>query len=232
MTHLCHLHSPPTQTQPGFCETTRGQNGSARDEVLLYWRCGFDRFGSVRASGIFFGILLVVAFPAVGRADGDLAEPPEIFTSKIRGMGNLGLASAVGEVGGTLTYSPVPAFQIELGIGLGITGLQYSVMPKLSLGHLPRYHLILGLGPSLSGLHKDIEGVVQYSVWLNGEVGYEYRSPGGFAFLVAGGFTYALASDQTYSSCYAYCDSDQNYPLRHVAGSIYPQGRIAFGRWF
>jgi hypothetical protein len=49
------------------------------DEVLLYWRCGFDRFGSVRASGIFFGILLVVAFPAVGRADGDLAEPPEIL---------------------------------------------------------------------------------------------------------------------------------------------------------
>ena len=193
---------------------------------------GFDRFLSVRTRGTFFGILLVVALPSTARSDGDSTEPAEIFTSKIRGMGNLGLASAVGEVGGTLTYSPVPAFQIELGVGLGITGLQLSVMPKLSLGHLPRYHLILGLGPSLSGLHKDSQGVVQYSVWLNGEVGYEYRSPGGFAFLVAGGFTYAVASDQTYKSCYAYCDSDQIYPLRHFAGSIYPQGRIAFGRWF
>jgi hypothetical protein len=193
---------------------------------------GFDRFLSVRTHGTFFGILLVVVLPSTARSDGDSTEPAEIFTSKIRGMGNLGLASAVGEVGGTFTYSPVPAFQIELGVGFGITGLQLSLMPKLSLGHLPRYHLILGLGPSLSGLHKNVEGVVQYSLWLNGEAGYEHRSPSGFAFLVAGGFTYALASDQTYRSCYAFCDSDENYPVRHVAGSIYPQGRIAFGRWF
>lgn len=180
----------------------------------------------------FVVILLVLTMPAGSNAEENSNEPIEGFQSKVRIMGNFGLASAVGEIGGTLTYAAVPALQIELGIGLGITGLQFSAMPKLSLGHLPRYHLILGLGPSLSGLQKDIEGVVQYSVWLNGEVGYEYRSPAGFSFLVAGGFTYALASDQTYSSCHVYCDSDQIYPVKKFAGAVFPQGRIAFGRWF
>ena len=181
---------------------------------------------------MFLGIVLTIACPTAGRADEATDDPPEMFTSKFRGMGNLGLASAVGEIGVTLTYSPIPTFQAEVGFGLGVTGVQFSVMPKLILGHLPRYHLVLGLGPSLSGLQKDSRDVVQYSVWLNGEVGYEYRSPGGFAFLVAGGFTYALAGNQTYAGCYAYCDSDQNYPVRHVVGSAYPQGRIGFGRWF
>ncbi len=180
----------------------------------------------------FVAILLVLTMPPVSNAEENFNEPIEGPPSKLRFMGNLGLASVVGEIGGTLTYAPARAFQIELGVGLGITGLQFSVMPKLSLGHLPTYHLILGLGPSLSGLQKDAQGVVQYSVWLNGEVGYEYRSPTGFSFLVAGGFTYALASDQTYGSCHVYCDSDKIYPVKQFSGSVFPQGRIAFGRWF
>jgi hypothetical protein len=146
-------------------------------------------------------------------------------------MGNSGLFSAIGEIGGTYTYAPVPEIQMELGAGIGLSGFQFSFMPKLSVGDR-KYRFIVGAGPSM-GVYPDNNPSHTYvSYWLNAEIGYEYRAVGGFSFMIAAGITRGIAGEYR-DQCVIECDGDtKGHPRPITEMPLLPQGRIAFGRWF
>jgi len=103
-------------------------------------------------------------------------------------------------------------------------------MPKVSLGRSSN-RLVIGTGLSSSldsSSHPD-RSYVGY--WLNAEVGYEYRSASGYSVLLAVGLTYGLGGTMP-THCIVDCASDAESSVRQVAGLLYPQGRIAIGRWF
>jgi hypothetical protein len=142
---------------------------------------------------------------------------------KHRIMGNLGLFSAVGEIGATYTYAPIPACQIELGLGIGFSGPQLSLMPKASLGS-DRSRFIFGAGPSVGA-----DGhTVASTYWLNVDVGYEYRTPRGYSTLFAVGITRGLAG-QYHDHCPL---PDCGGTVEQVKGTTVPQVRFAWGHWF
>jgi len=157
-------------------------------------------------------------------------ESADNFTAKSRLMGNLGVGSVVGFIGGTYTYSPTPSFQLELGSGIGWTGFQFSLMPKLSLG-VDRHRFVFGVGPSL-GVDRNSNPTRTYvACWLNAEVGYELRSVGGFSFLIAAGIVRGLAGEVR-DQCIVDCEGDTKGWSEPVPKETYPQFRIAFGRWY
>jgi hypothetical protein len=174
--------------------------------------------------------LLTAALPAVAAAASD--DLPSREASKIRFMGNLGIGSAVGELGGTFTYAPRPEIQLELGAGLGISGLQLSVMPKLTAG-TQHHRLTFGVGPSVGIGNNEKPAETCVSLWLNGEVGYEYRSSSGLSFLVAVGVFKGIAGHMPGGFTPGISHEGESIPPEAVAdGPLSPQGRIAVGRWF
>ena len=176
--------------------------------------------------------LVTLITPAVVGAQEDSAESSSNTVAKSRLMGNSGLFSAIGEIGGTYTYAPVPEFQMEFGSGIGFSGFQFSFMPKLSVGLGDRQNrFILGVGPSV-GVYPDINPPHTYvSYWLNAEIGYEYRSAGGFSFLIAAGITHGIGGEYR-DECVIDCNGDTKGHPSPAAEITLPQGRIAFGRWF
>ena len=150
---------------------------------------------------------------------------------KSRLQANLGLGSAVGEIGASYTYAPLPEIQIELGTGLGYTGFQFSFMPKLSLALNRSDRLVLGAGPSASLDFATGPDHTYLGYWLHTEVGYEHRTPSGFSVLVAAGITYGLGGERR-GRCSADCGGDTRTWNEPIAGEMFPQARIAFGRWF
>ena len=140
-------------------------------------------------------------------------------------MFNLGLGSPVGVVGGTFAFSPWAPFQLELGLGLGFSGFQFSAMPKLlSLGSAEK-HFALGAGPSV-GI-----GQGNISYWLNAEAGYEIRSQGGLSFLIAFGVVSGLAGKMR--GYHAYGDEEPGVVApESVSQIVLPEFRIAWGHWW
>jgi hypothetical protein len=181
-------------------------------------------------STLLFG-LLALGLPAVALAH-DGGSVPDRSGAKSRLMGNMGIGSAVGELGATFTYAPRSAVQIELGAGLGLTGFQLSLMPKATVG--TRYdRFVIGVGPSLAiGTNIKPEQTC-VSLWLNAEVGYEFRSVSGFSFLMAAGITKGVAGTVPgMGAPGVYEPGDITSPEAARDLPIIPQGRIALGRWF
>jgi hypothetical protein len=179
---------------------------------------------------LFLGLLLF-GLPATALADGG-GSPTDRTAAKSRLMGNMGIGSAVGEMGATFTYAPRPELQIELGAGLGLTGLQLSLMPKASLGS--RHHrFLVGVGPSTAIGTNTKPAATCVSWWLNAEVGYEYRSASGFSFLLAAGITKGVAGMVPgIGAPGVYEPGDVTTPEAARELPLLPQGRIALGRWF
>lgn len=171
----------------------------------------------------------VFLVPALAHAGAD-EDHSDLGCRKSRLQADLGVASAVGEIGASYTYAPVPEVELEVGAGLGASGYQLSAMPKLSLGSAT-YRLVLGAGlsTSLDSGNNPSRSYVGY--WLNVEAGYEYRSPAGYSVLVAVGVTRGIGGSRR-AYCGADCGSEPAIWDRQVAGEMYPQGRIAVGRWF
>ena len=67
--------------------------------------------------------------------------------------------------------------------------------------------------------------------WLNAEAGYEHRTASGFSVLVAAGITYGLGGEIR-GHCMVDCGGDTRVWNEPIAGKMFPQARMAFGRWF
>lgn len=119
---------------------------------------------------------------------------------------DVGVASPVGAVGVVYSRPLAPHFAVELGAGIGLSGVQLSVMGKPRFGS-GRWRYTPGLGVSVgvplggtSAFHDghpagdhEIDGDPITMRWLDADVlGVEYRGPSGFVFAASGGVTVAL----------------------------------------
>jgi hypothetical protein len=154
---------------------------------------------------------------------------PEALRAGIRAEG--GWASPVGWGGASIWYDLTPAFRSEVGIGLGFSGLQISILGRGLFGS-PTHRFVPGLGFSLGvpigntylsdhGSFGESSPVIV--PWLNVDaLGYEYQSDDGWTALIAIGGTTPL-QERSFSR--------ESGPLRPLV-AWFPQGHIAFGKAF
>ena len=107
-------------------------------------------------------------------APGAHAAPDAVLTASPAGTTTpnklavvLGLGSPWGELGVSYQRQLRPSLALETGVGLGATGLQLAVLPKLLIGS-GAARLYLEGGPSLT--LSDEAGA---GLWAAGEVGFE-----------------------------------------------------------
>jgi hypothetical protein len=139
----------------------------------------------------------------------------------------LGLGSAVGLAGFTLTQALGPWLRLELGGGYGVTGYQLSVMPKLAFGDR-HDHFVAGVGVALA-FPTDARVASGHPLWLNIDAaGYEHRFDSGFALSATFGVTGGLGGGQI---CLPPDGCEPQF-LRPVSAYWMPQGRIGAAYWF
>jgi hypothetical protein len=184
----------------------------------MYARCWF----------LLLTLLPVTAAASETVASSSIAETRHLTAGV---FANLGLFSATGFGGFSYAYAPSNNWAFEAGIGYGLTGVQLSLMPKLTYGQ--NHRLVLGLGPSV-GLGHDRSGL---SLWLNGDIGYEYRADNGFSVSFVVGFTQGIAgciADKCRPDGAGWGDeSDERaFMSERAADWVGPQGRVIIGKWF
>jgi len=178
---------------------------------------------------------LLVAAQAAARAEiadaeqsvAAVAVQPAPAVSRAHAIGvDVGFASAVGAFGLTFTQAFGEAFRLEAGVGVGFSGIQVSLMPKLVLGS-PSDHFVSGVGIAYTFA---VDGTVTDGnpVWLNIDaLGYEHRFANGLAFSFALGITRGLGGGRF---CVIECDGDADKSdVRRMAG---PQARMGLAYWF
>ena len=139
---------------------------------------------------------------------------------------NLGVASAIGEIGVTYMVTPLPPIELEVGLGQGYSGTQLSFMWKLSFGSR-RHRATTGIGiastVAASAYTRD------NPLWLNVDVlGYEFRADGGLFFAIAAGLFKGLGGGAV---CAGDCEGGNQY-AGDVTRLVGPQGRLLIGATF
>ncbi|HEY5448757.1 MAG TPA: hypothetical protein VIQ54_08400, partial [Polyangia bacterium] len=171
-------------------------------------------------------LLGAAARPANARDDaGDEAR----FAERPTAIGvNAGVASAVGELGLTLTRALDRGVRVEAGAGLSLSGWQLSLMPQLALLE-GRHHLLFGAGVAISVPYYD-EGSTRDAIWwLNLDaLGYERRFTNGVGISFALGIFYGLGGG-TFCKVPICTENIQPVPAR---GEWAPQTRMQLAYWF
>jgi len=149
-----------------------------------------------------FPVLVMTLFAlAAGKAAAaDLASELESKPNVFYAQGGLG--TPLGYVGFELARRVSPSFLVSAGAGMGVTGPQIALMPRLLLGQ-GQSVLVLGAGVSrgeyTSNNHcyddDSCAHLVGTANWANAEIGGEYRWPGGLSFRYFGGYGRAFADD-------------------------------------
>jgi hypothetical protein len=147
---------------------------------------------------------LVVTLFAVGSAKGAAAAdvPSELESKPNVLYAQGGLGTPLGYVGVELARRLSPSFIVSAGAGMGVTGPQIALMPRLLLGQ-GRSVLVLGAGVSRGKFTSnnfcfDDDSCAHragMANWVNAEIGGEYRWPGGLSFRYFGGYGRAFADN-------------------------------------
>jgi hypothetical protein len=177
-------------------------------------------FGSVLVS-----LSLVPAIVAAGAPTAAVTESARTAVGV-----DLGIASAVGYGGVTLTRQFGDHLRLEAGAGFGLSGLQLSVMPKLVLGE-GRDHFVVGAGVSVA-FFSNSHYVSGHPIWLNVDaLGYEHQFEGGLAFSYALGLTGGLGGGRI---CYPPdgCEPSSASDFKDVTHYWVPQSRVQLAYWF
>jgi hypothetical protein len=143
---------------------------------------------------------------------------------------DVGFGSAVGALGITLTRAFGANLEIELGTGIGVSGYQLSVMPKLVLGE-PRNHFVAGAGLSVA-FPDNPANSRGHPIWLNVDaIGFEHINYHGIAFLAALGFTRGLGGGQLCTAGpFDSCGPKEGWV--DVSTQFGPQFRVGIEYWF
>jgi hypothetical protein len=194
--------------------------------------------GMARAARAFVILALLLASAGAGRAETQEScetKPlaPSSQTSRPTGIGaDVGLGSAVGFAGLTITRAFLECFRIELGGGIGSSGWQLSLMPKLAfdLAHGVHY-LMIGVGVSVAFPRPETFGpATGHPVWLNVDaLGYEIRDQSGLSIAFAIGVTKGLGGGQV---CQYVVECNPAEDLGDVRDYWNFQTRIQVAYWF
>jgi hypothetical protein len=129
---------------------------------------------------------------------------------------NLGLGSAVGELGLTYALALLPSWECELGAGVGRTGKQFSIMQKAVIGR-GQTRFLTGIGLAYSPAQGPSYELPSSHWWLNLDLlGLEHRAPNHFLFSFAFGFS---------------CQLDESPAFLGGNGRAFPQIRFLLGSW-
>lgn len=117
----------------------------------------------------------------------------------------LGFGTPVGLVGGTIDYSIDPHLALGGGAGVTLGGPEVTglvrVRPEITANRDRARALVFQGAFSMARYRAldfgdevpdDVVTGADRAFWLEGDIGYELRSKGGFAFLVAGGIASLL----------------------------------------
>jgi hypothetical protein len=179
--------------------------------------------GTVLAPTLAGALAVAVSGRAVAQEDALL--------SRHRVGVELGAASAIGALGLVYQFAATHVVRVEGGVGVGFSGVQLSLMPKLVAGR-GTCGFVAGFGASLAvgGTVGDSESASSPQPepgaipWLNLDVpGLECHNDAGFSFEATLGVTMALKT-------FRYEIADTGAVLH--AGSLLPQGRLGLGYWF
>ena len=141
---------------------------------------------------------------------------------------NLGVGSAVGFAGFTYSRMLGSLFETELGVGLGFTGAQLSVMQKIALG-LGHVRFVPGLGLAYSPGGGLVDRSRERSLWLNFDVAsVEVRTSGHFVFFASIGGTHVIGEPVELFSV----DCAESTTACEGASRDFVQMRLGFGGSF
>ena len=176
---------------------------------------------------------LLVAVAMLGRSARSLAADPypapvARATAPSTGIGlDVGIGSALGFAGVTLTEAFGRFVRVEVGAGSGYSGYQLSFMPKIVLG-APHDHFVAGVGVSLA-YPGDSPKAAGHPVWLNIDaIGYEHRFNTGIALSAALGGAGGLGGGEI---CFPPDGCEPQF-LQPVTDYWFPQGRVGVAYWF
>ena len=141
-------------------------------------------------------LLLLTSARAAADEEGELGSKPTVLYAQA------GLGTPVGYVGAEVARRVVGPFVVSAGAGMGVSGPQIALMPRLHLGQ-GRSVVVLGAGVSRgkytsSDFCFDDDSCahrVGTANWANAEIGGESRWPGGLSFRYFGGYGRAFADD-------------------------------------
>jgi hypothetical protein len=140
---------------------------------------------------------------------------------------DIGIGSALGLGGVTVTEAFGRFTRLEVGAGYGASGYQLSLMPKIALGGA-RDHFVAGVGVSVA-LPDNDRLASGHPVWLNIDaLGYEHRFDTGIALSAALGVTGGLGGGEV---CLPPDGCEPQF-LRPVTEYWFPQGRVGVAYWF
>jgi hypothetical protein len=175
-----------------------------------------------------------VALASVASAQEPVETPPATsaieVTAPMRSNAvvlNMGLGSAIGELGLTYLRVVAPHVEVEAGLGLGETGSQFSLMPKAFFGS-EHDRFVIGAGVSATaGASSGLP------VWLNVDVaGFEHRAQDGFVLMMAAGFAKGLGGGTVQpTDCLRSlgCNGIASVPVQR---DTFPQFRVGLGYAF
>jgi hypothetical protein len=138
---------------------------------------------------------------------------------------NLGLGSAVGLAGVTYSHMLLSVLEAEAGVGVGLSGVQVSLMQKIALGG-PSFRLVAGVGVSFSAGNSLGDDTRTHYFWLNVDaLGFEVRTRSQWDFSLALGVTHVFGKP-------IWVMGDCERPQNCSGDSTFPEIRMGVGRWF
>jgi len=148
---------------------------------------------------------LAALLSLVAHAEGESSRPNEARL-------DIGLFAPEGLVGVSYARDLVPHLQVEVGVGLGLSGFQLSAMPKLYIGSENR--LYTGAGVSLGvfpGQDTD--------AWFNWDIaGYEHRFANGLLVNLGVGYFRGLSGSYT-TTCWSGLNCNTSAPATNLKGA-------------
>jgi hypothetical protein len=161
-------------------------------------------------------LIVLTSARATAGADTDFASRPNALYAQV------GAGTPLGYVGLELARRLWPSFQISAGAGMGVSGPQIALMPRLLFGH-GRSVLVVGAGLSRGKYksngtcyelsHDDLTcaHLTGTANWANAEIGGEYRWINGISFRYFGGYGRAFAGDLVCAgNAIDQCNADPN----------------------
>jgi hypothetical protein len=153
----------------------------------------------------FVVMVLFIVVPAVATAEPEVAQRSDVAMRPRIAM-SLGVGTPTGELGFEYTQVLFRYLEIGAGVGIGVTGFQGSVMPRLRIGG---HGTLLMLGAGLSGGMYDEPQLFDLclttnydecrnqnpkttALWGNFELGIQRTTPTGFTWRFYGGVGEAL----------------------------------------
>lgn len=183
-----------------------------------------------RRSRLFPLLAAIVMLGPSGRSLAADPIPTIVATSPSprTGIGvDIGIGSALGFAGVTVTEAFGRFARLEVGAGYGYSGYQLSFMPKIVLGE-PHDHFVAGVGVSVA-FPDNTQLAAGHPVWLNIDaIGYEHRFDTGIAFSAALGVTGGLGGGEI---CVPPDGCEPQF-LESVTKYWLPQGRVGVAYWF